>query len=77
MFTDGNIDVVAGDRVSKAMINCHVHQKENDTHLIGSHWEHHYGNLLNTVTTYSQFQWGIYQASIISSLQRELLFLPT
>jgi hypothetical protein len=31
---------------SGAMINCYVHTEENDTHLIGSHWEHHYGNLL-------------------------------
>jgi hypothetical protein len=28
------------------MINCYVHTGENNTHLIGSHWEHHYGNLL-------------------------------
>jgi hypothetical protein len=32
---------------SRAMINCYVCQEENDTHLIGSHWEHHYGNLLD------------------------------
>jgi hypothetical protein len=31
---------------SEAIINCYVHTGENDTHLIGSHWEHHYGNLL-------------------------------
>jgi hypothetical protein len=46
MFTDGNIDVVAGDRVFKGNDYCYVCQEENDTHLIGSHWEHHYGNLL-------------------------------
>jgi hypothetical protein len=47
MFTDGNIDVVAGDRVFKS--NCYVHTDENDTHLIGSNGEfvrpvlsHHY-----------------------------------
>jgi hypothetical protein len=42
MFTDGNADVVAGDQVLRAMINCYVYQEENDTFLIGSNWKHHW-----------------------------------
>jgi hypothetical protein len=46
MFMDGNADVVAGDQVLRAMINCYACRRENDTHLIGSHWEHHHWKLL-------------------------------